>query len=120
MKLALLFLICVVARTDPGESKVQATLSSEHTTVSQAVQLEVEVRNVRMAEPPNISADGLSIRFASQSTRMQTLNGETSFSVNFTYVITPQREGTFSIPPVKLNLNGREVQSAPLTLTVLK
>jgi BatD DUF11 like domain len=120
MKLALLFLICVVARTDPGESKVQATLSSEHTTVSQPVQLEVEVRNLRMAEPPNISADGLSIRFAGQSTRMQTLNGETLFSVNFTYVITPQREGTFSIPPVKLNLNGREIQSAPLTLTVLK
>ena len=120
MKLALLFLLCVVARTDPGESKVQATLSSDHTTVAQPVQLQVEVRNVRMAEPPNISADGLSIRFASQSTRMQTLNGDTTFSVNFTYVITPQREGTFSIPPVKLNLNGREIQSAPLTLTVLK
>jgi oxygen tolerance protein BatD len=120
MKLALLFLLCVVARTDPGESKVQATLSSDHTTVAQPVQLQVEVRNVKMAEPPNISADGLSIRFASQSTRMQTLNGDTTFSVNFTYVITPQREGTFSIPPVKLNLNGREIQSAPLTLTVLK
>ena len=120
MKLALLFLLCVVARTDPGESKVQATLSSDHTTVAQPVQLQVEVRNVRMAEPPNISADGLSIRFASQSTRMQTSNGDTTFSVNFTYVITPQREGTFSIPPVKLNLNGREIQSAPLTLTVLK
>ncbi len=120
MKLALLFLLCVVARTDPGELKVQATLSSDHTTVAQPVQLQVEVRNVRMAEPPNISADGLSIRFASQSTRMQTLNGDTTFSVNFTYVITPQREGTFSIPPVKLNLNGREIQSAPLTLTVLK
>src|ERR1700720_3248014 len=51
---------------------------------------------------------------------MQTLNGETLFTVSFTYVITPQREGTFSIPPVKLNLNGREIQSAPLTLTVLK
>ena len=120
MKLALLFILCVVARTDPGESRVQATLSSDHTTVSQAVQLEVEIRNVRMAEPPNISADGLTIRFAGQSTRMQTLNGATSVSVNFTYLVTPQREGTFSIPPVKLTLNGREVQSAPLTLTVLK
>jgi oxygen tolerance protein BatD len=120
MKLALLFILCVVARTDPGESKVQATLSSDHTTISQPVQLEVEIRNVRTAEPPNISAEGLSIRFAGQSTRMQTLNGETSFSVNFTYLVIPQREGTFSIPPVKLNLSGQEVQSAPLTLTVLK
>jgi hypothetical protein len=120
MKLALLLMLCVVSRTDPGESKVQATLSSDHTTVSQPVQLQVEVRNVRIAEPPTISAEGLSIRFASQSTRMQTLNGEVSLSVNFTYVITPQREGTFSVPPVKLNLNGREVQSSPLTLTVAK
>jgi hypothetical protein len=120
MNLALLFILCVVARTDPGEFKVQASLSSDHTTVSQSVQLEVEVRNARMAEAPNISAEGLSIRFANQATRMQTMNGESSFSVNFTYVVTPQREGTFSIPPVKLNLNGREIQSAPLTLTVLK
>jgi BatD DUF11 like domain len=120
MKLALIFILCVVARTDPGESKIQATLSKDHTTVSQPVQLVVEIRNVRTAEPPNVSADGLSIRFAGQSTKIQTLNGETSFSVNFTYLITPQREGTFSIPPVKVNLNGREIQSSPLTLTVLK
>jgi BatD DUF11 like domain len=120
MKLALLFMLCVVARTDPSESRIQATLSIDHTTVAQPVQLEVEVRNVRMTEPPNISAEGLSIRFASQATRMQTLNGDTSFSVNFTYVVTPQREGTFSIPPVKLNLNGKEIQSSPLTLVVVK
>jgi hypothetical protein len=120
MKLALLFLLCVVARTDPGESKIQAILSSDHTTLSQPVQLEIEIRNTRMADPPTVSAEGLSIRFAGQSTRIQTLNGETSFSVNFTYLVTPQREGTFTIPPVKLNLNGREIQSAPLTLTVLK
>jgi BatD DUF11 like domain len=120
MKLALLLMLCVVARTDPSESRVQATLSTDHTTISQSVQLEVEVRNVRMTEPPNISAEGLSIRFVSQATRMQTLNGDTSFSVNFTYVVTPQREGTFSIPPVKLNLNGKEIQSSPLTLAVVK
>jgi hypothetical protein len=120
MKLALLFILCVVARTEPGESKVQATLSSDHTTVSQPVQLQVEIRNARVADPPTVSAEGLSIRFAGQSTRIQTLNGQTAFSVNFTYLITPQREGTFSIPPVKVNLNGQEIQSAPLTLTVLK
>ncbi|HET9374334.1 MAG TPA: BatD family protein [Chthoniobacterales bacterium] len=120
MKLALLYILCVVARSDPGESKVQATLSSDHTTVSQPVQLQVEIRNARTADPPNVSAEGLSIRFAGQSTRIQTLNGDTSFSVNFTYLVTPLREGTFSIPPVKLNLNGQQIQSAPLTLTVLK
>jgi hypothetical protein len=51
---------------------------------------------------------------------MQTSNGEISFTVSFTYLVTPQREGTFSIPPVKLNLNGREIQTSPLTLAVVK
>jgi hypothetical protein len=73
-----------------------------------------------VAEPPNISAEGLTIRFAGRSTRIQTLKGATTVSVNFTYLVIPQREGTFSIPPVKLNLNGRDIQGAPLTLTVLK
>ncbi len=117
---ALLFMLCVVARTDPGEPRVQATLSSDHTTVSQAVRLEVEVRNARLAEPPSISVEGLSVKFTSQATRMQTSNGEISFTVSFTYLVTPQREGTFSIPPVKLNLNGREIQTSPLTLAVVK
>jgi hypothetical protein len=120
MKLALLLMLCVIARTDPSESKIQATLSSDHTTVSQSVRLEVEVRNTRIAEAPNISVEGLSIRFASQATRMQTMNGETSFTINFSYVVTPQREGVFSIPPVKLSVNGQEIQSSPLTLTVVK
>jgi hypothetical protein len=117
---ALLFMLCVVARTDPGEPRVQATLSSDHTTVSQAVRLEVEVRNARLAEPPSISVEGLSVKFTSQATRMQTSNGEISYTVSFTYLVTPQREGTFSIPPVKLNLNGREIQTSPLTLAVVK
>jgi hypothetical protein len=51
---------------------------------------------------------------------MQTSNGEISYTVSFTYLVTPQREGTFSIPPVKLNLNGREIQTSPLTLAVVK
>ena len=120
MKLALLLMLCVIARTDPTESKIHATLSRDRTTISQSVRLEVEVRNTRLAEAPNISVEGLSIRFASQATRMQTMNGETSFTVNFSYVITPQREGVFAIPPVKLSVNGREIESSPLTLTVVK
>jgi hypothetical protein len=120
LQLAWLIMLCVVGRSDPGEPKVQANLSSDHTTVAHPVQLEVEVRNARAAEPPNISVEGLSVQFASQSTRVQTLNGEISFSVNFIYVVTPQREGTFSIPPIKLNLNGRELQTSPLTLAVVK
>jgi hypothetical protein len=117
---ALLLMLCVVARTDPGEPRIQATLSNDHTTLSQPVRLELEVRNARRAEPPSISVEGLSVQFTSQATRMQTSNGEISFTVSFTYLVTPQREGTFSIPPIKLNLNGREFQTSPLTLAVVK
>jgi BatD DUF11 like domain len=115
-----LIILGVVARTDPGEPRVQATLSSDHTIVGQPVRLEIEVRNARDSEPPNVSADGLSVRFTSQARRIQTLNGEISSTVNFTYLVTPQREGEFSIPAIKLNIDGKEIQTSPLTLTVAK
>jgi BatD DUF11 like domain len=117
---AFLFLLGVVTRTDPGEPRIQATLSSDHTTVAQSVRLEVEVQNARDAEPPSISVDGLSVRFTSQARRIQTLNGEISSTVNFTYLVTPEREGEFSIPPIKLNVNGKEMQTSPLTLIATK
>jgi hypothetical protein len=115
-----LVMLAVVARTDPGEPRVQATLSSDRTTVAQPIRLEIEVRNTREVEPPTISVEGLSVRFTSQAKRIQTLNGEISSTVNFTYLVTPQREGEFSIPPIKLNVNGKEFQTSPLTLTVVK
>src|SRR5207247_1317930 len=46
--------------------------------------------------------------------------GQASASVTHTYVLTPKQEGHFTIPPVRLQVEGKMLESQPLSLDVVK
>ena len=56
----------------------------------------------------------------SQSTNMSIVNGAMSQSVSFTYYLRAKKEGTFTIKPAKIKVNGVEIESNNLTITVTK
>ncbi len=49
------------------------------------------------------------------------INGKTtsSVAVTFTYILMPKSEGTFTIPPAKINVKGEEVKSNSVEIKVL-
>ncbi|MBW6489616.1 MAG: BatD family protein [Lentimicrobium sp.] len=58
----------------------------------------------------------------SQSTSMQIINGQVSRSVeySFTYILQATSEGTFTILPASVNVDGKTYQSNPVTIKVIK
>jgi hypothetical protein len=58
----------------------------------------------------------------STSTSMQIINNQVSRSVeySFTYVLQATSEGTFTIPPASVNVDGKSYQSNPVTIRVVK
>jgi hypothetical protein len=58
----------------------------------------------------------------SQSSRTQIINGQVSRSLDysFTYILQATSEGTFTIPPASVNVDGKTYQSNPVTIKVAK
>jgi len=99
---------------------IRANLSVATTTVEQPVELQIEIQNARVIDPPDVEGDHLEVEMAGQSTRYQLLNGQPSFSSIFSYLVTPSQEGTFKIPPVPITIDGKTYYTNELTLQVTK
>lgn len=55
-----------------------------------------------------------------QSTSMQFNGSAMSQSLTYSFVLTATKEGTFTIPPAKIKVNGTEIESNELKITVVK
>jgi hypothetical protein len=121
MKRSVLLLFLLLQLVAFGaEPVIRANLSVATTTVDQPVELQIEIQNARIIDPPEVAAGHLQIDMAGQSTRYQVINGQPSFSSIFSYLVTPSLEGTFSIPPVPITIDGKTYYTNELTLQVSK
>ena len=116
--------IGLAANTSAAE--VRAGLSSRETYVGLPITLQVQVSGNSDTSPPSIpSVDGLEIKSLgppSRSTQITTINGQvtTSSSVTYSYGVTPQRTGSFHIPPIAIQAGGKPQQSRALDLVASK
>ncbi len=55
-----------------------------------------------------------------QSQSMQIINGVTTRSISYTYILQAKSEGKFTIQAAMADVGGKRVQSAPVTVQVLK
>jgi hypothetical protein len=101
-----------------AEPVIRANLSVATTTVEQSVELQIEIQNARVIDPPDVEGEHLQVEMAGQSTRYQVINGQPAFSSIFSYLVTPSAEGTFTIPPVPITIDGKTYYTNELTLQV--
>lgn len=55
-----------------------------------------------------------------QSTSMQFVNGNMSQSLTYSFILQASKEGTFTIPAAKITVNGTQIESNELKVTVVK
>ena len=111
--LALVAFIMVVA--EPARAaEITATLEPTQVSVGEAAELTVTVRGSRSASPSLPDVDGLEFQSVGQSTQIQVINGAMTAESTHTYVVIPQRAGTFTIP----SITAGGASSNPLTLRV--
>ena len=81
----------------------------------------VNQRAKNFRAPEFVDFDVLAGPYTSQSSSTSFVNGKRSSAINltYTYTITAQKEGTFSIAPATIMVSGEPYRSTGLTLTVL-
>jgi len=98
---------------------VTSRLSTKQTYVGLPIVLQISINDAGEYEPPTIpQIDGLDIERAgspSSSSRITIINGRRSEtrSVVLRYRVTPQREGTFEIPPLTVQVDGQPQSTRP-------
>jgi len=113
--LALLSLTGVARAEDASAS---ASLSSDTAAVGEPVEFQITVQGAKKATPPQIRLDGLSVQYNGESTQIQMNNFDVTRSVKYTYTVLPQKEGTFVIPALAIDADGKKLSTQPLKLTV--
>ncbi len=94
-------------------AELEVVLDREQIFLGEAAVLQVSVRDGEPQSNPSLTAvAGLNIQGAG--------NGRSTSQVFFNYMLTPSREGVFTIPPVQIRLDNKIVSSKPLTLRVSK
>ncbi len=106
-----------------ADTTVRATLSRGISVIGDPVQLQIKINGAHQpGDPPDVKVDGLEINYLgpSQNTVMRFENG--SFTSERTtilvYQVTPKRNGTFSIPSVTVQADGKSYRTEPISLTV--
>ncbi len=102
--------------------QVTATTSTDTVGVQEQFQLTITVsgRDTESAEPPRLSAlNGFQVVAGpSVSSQFQWINGRTSASRSFIYILLPEKEGQFTIEPVEVKVGNRSFRTQPLTVRV--
>jgi hypothetical protein len=99
---------------------VSAELRSSQAVVGEAVQLTLTVQGGAADAVPEMPVvDGLEFQFAGQQMRTEVNNFNISTKIQYTYLVTPTRPGTFEIPGIDVRVSGRNYRTQPLTLTAV-
>src|SRR3954447_6326216 len=107
-------------------AEVRVGLSARESYVGVPLTLQVRVSNAEDSKPPQVpDVDGLQIRaigMPGRSTQITTINGRTTTNTSLTYnfEVTPQRAGTFRIPPITVHADGTDQQTPVLDLVATK
>ncbi|MEP6822590.1 MAG: BatD family protein [Chthoniobacterales bacterium] len=116
--LLLALFVCAGVRTAfAAEPTVTAVLSNSETSVGEPVELQIQVTGASNPKPPSqLEVDGLEFQSTGTSRQYQMQNFDITYSFTFTYMVTAQRAGRFTIPPQVVEVGGKQLKTPELTL----
>ncbi len=125
--LVALSLICVIASAAAAEAQqVTAKISTREAYVGMPVVLQVQVTNAENYQLPSVpEIDGCQVSDAgtpSKRTSITIINGRRSESHSITaqYLVTPRRAGTFEIPSLGVEIDGKIHNTNPIRFVATK
>jgi len=101
---------------------IQFTAATSHNTVATGDRFQIEYKiNSKISgfTPSNLTNFRV-LSGPNQSTNMSWVNGQTSTSLSYSYVLMAIKEGSFTIAPAKVIINGKTYNSNSIEITVQK
>ena len=112
--LSLLGLLAFFLTTEAQNIEFRANASKTHLTVGERFKVEFSANaNGRDFSPPSFSGFRV-LSGPNPSTRMEMINGATSFNISYSYILLTQSEGEFELGPASLTVNGSVYHSNPI------
>ncbi len=103
------------------EITVDAYLDEDKVVIGETLNLTISVKGTRSSDRPQIpKMEAFKFEYTGTSTQFSIINGVTSFSVEFNYRLIPLKVGEHTIPPISVEIGGKEYQSKPITVEVLQ
>ena len=97
------------------------SLDRDTITVGEQAALSLKFDGVQPQGTPDLPAiSGLQFQYVGPSSSFNFINGQTSSSITYNYVVLAQRDGRFTIPALTVDVDGQRLVSQPVTLTVTK
>ena len=98
-----------------------ALLDRDTITLGEQATLSLKFDGVQPQNAPALPAvAGLQFQYVGPSSSFSFINGQTSSSITYNYIVAAQRDGEFTIPAMKSDVNGQQLSSLPIKLAVLK
>ncbi len=121
----LLILILMAQNVAAQEFQLQATVSESRIFIGEQFTLDVEVTGSSMRDvglPVISSIDGVRILSTtpSRSTSISIVNGRTTTSTTYSFNLIAREAGNFTIPPVRLSIDGEERTTNPINIEIME
>lgn len=98
-----------------------ASLDRHTMTLGEQATLSLKFEGVQPQDAPNIpNIPGLDIQYVGPSSSFSFINGQTTSSITYNYIVTAQRDGEFTIPAMQADVNGQRLTCEPQKLVVTK
>jgi hypothetical protein len=115
--------VLALGATAPRADDVSVRASIDPTTVEVGGQamLTIEVTGkFRNAASPILPAlDDFDKYEAGTSQNFSFVNGQTSSSITYNYILSPKKEGTYTIQPIRFQIGDKQYTANPVTVTVV-
>ena len=119
MMITLMALWASSVPVDAEEISVQAIVSRRSVPLNGRLQLSLQVNGTQQVQAPTLQVDGFQTQYLGPSTQISVVNGQVSSSIAHNYVLIAQREGTLTIGPISVDVDGKTFQTQPIEVEVL-
>jgi hypothetical protein len=118
LKIWLVFFATAIFTPAALAASFTALLDRDTITVGEQAALSLTFEGGQSKNVPTPSVPGLQIIQTGTAQNMSFINGAMSSTVTVNFSVTAQRAGEFTIPALTADVNGEQLVSAPLKLTV--
>ncbi len=123
--LFILFAFSLPGQISAQDYTLEATVSENRIFLGEQFVLSVEVsgssmRNVSLPILPEIDGVRVLNSTPSRSTSISIVNGRTSTTTAYSYNLIARDTGTFTIPPVRMEIDGETRQTEPIQIEIIQ
>jgi len=111
---------CVVFGQSPS---VSATINENNIFLGESLRLTITIQGQNVDDIPRPELPAINgVRWlrnrTSTSTSYSIINGKASASYSYSYILIAESPGTYTIPPIKINIEGENLSTDPISFTI--